>query len=276
MGLLRSLEPIREDDEIPNLKQHPHLGLQASLLDRLPLEIRQEIYGHALGKQNHYSITLPLEFCTVFNRCAFLTEEPNSIHNDTNDGPTTGKGRGYNWPPKTALLRTCRQIHIEAIAVFYAHNTFTAQQPEGWIWASKRIPAHCLNSPRCLLFSWSPLYLGNWSGWQEYEQHRMQWQTFWVATAAIKQLKTLDFQLALWASEHCSHRDQSVCHQLLRPLLHLRGLRHCRANVGIVGGRDAAGRIIGDVPLHESTGALLEQIETVAKLPREDSASDTD
>lgn len=87
------------------------------LLLKLPLELRERIYWHALGGR---LITIQIissphrEFSII--RSQFYPAPDDLAHSPTQEVPPEGI--------PTAFLFTCRQIYSEALSILHGHNTF--------------------------------------------------------------------------------------------------------------------------------------------------------
>ncbi|KAL8941247.1 MAG: hypothetical protein Q9216_002350 [Gyalolechia sp. 2 TL-2023] len=141
-----SLRPRKDDDNISSLELYQTNALAASLLKRLPLEVRQEIYGYVLGRHKNCLVLLPFKIRAIPET---NYTGSNVLAASRNQGFLSARGH-LIWPRRPALLRTCRQIYTEAVGLLYAGNTFVIKHPEILFHFSKAIPPQRLNSLRSL------------------------------------------------------------------------------------------------------------------------------
>lgn len=100
----------------------PAPQLNCDLLSRLPLELREEIYGYVLGGTVIHLVQIPRRI--VHSRCR-LPHPSDGLRScrpaiQTPLDPCLGSVASAN----VALLKTCRQIYCEASKILYAVNTF--------------------------------------------------------------------------------------------------------------------------------------------------------
>lgn len=134
----------------------------SDFLALLPREIRDTIYEYALLRSEAY----PYEYGSFVHRginTGDMSGEAASA--STHDAQTisgNGSTGGYHtWllksgmphnvnaqldPPSTALLRTCKQVYLEAAAMVYKGNKFVFLQPDSYERFYKNAPRHLFNA----------------------------------------------------------------------------------------------------------------------------------
>ncbi|KAL8931344.1 MAG: hypothetical protein Q9211_007033 [Gyalolechia sp. 1 TL-2023] len=261
-----SLRPREEDDNISNLELDQTKGFDLSLLKRLPLEIRQEIYGYVLGRQENCLILLPFKIRAVPE--GHHISKTDVVWASTNGRVISGNGKRF-WPQRPALLRTCRQIYTEAISLLYSDNTFIIKHPELLLRFAKAIPPQRLDCIRTLRVCLQPWHCGVVSQWAHTPSRREEWESFWRIVAAMQNLMNLDVEIVDEIYSHPWAEEQNISQILLPSLLRLRGLHTFRLTVNIRHATSYFQRGMEAVPLTRETKALMELIEKLVKLPRE-------
>ncbi|KAL8994204.1 MAG: hypothetical protein Q9188_007133 [Gyalolechia gomerana] len=268
-----SLRPRAEDDNISSLELDQVKGFDASLLKRLPLEIRQEIYGYVLGRQENCLILLPFKIRAVPE--GHYISKTDVCWASTNERVISGNGERF-WSQRPALLRTCRQIYMEAISLLYSGNTFIIKHPELLLRFAKAIPPQRLDCIRTLRICLQPWHCGFVSHWAHSPSRREEWETCWKIVAAMQNLLNLDVEIVHELYSHPWTEEQNICQTLLPSLLRLRGLHSFRLAVIIRHATSYSQRGWEVVPLTKETKALMQMIEELVKLPREAPDADTD
>ncbi|KAL8782303.1 MAG: hypothetical protein Q9213_005497 [Squamulea squamosa] len=115
--------PTRRPRSLSSLPQN--LQRESLLLSRLPLELRQEIYTYVIGGSLVHVLRKGKHLAHV--RCKRQTEtdferycRPHASYTCHSGMSTLGSTANGN----IALLRTCRQVYVEAVEIMYAQNTF--------------------------------------------------------------------------------------------------------------------------------------------------------
>ncbi|KAL8708908.1 MAG: hypothetical protein Q9220_006240 [cf. Caloplaca sp. 1 TL-2023] len=251
-----------QDVNISALDLHQMNGLKASGLLRLPMEIRQEIYGYILGREENLLIPFPFRM-----RAVPTTPNENRIVIPFPDGDKYYPVRVYPsiWSRRPAILRTCRQVYVEAVDLLYTGNTFVVQYPPWFIFFAKCIPPQRLHAIRSLRISFGlpthdiPCRI----------TPALQWQEFWKLIASMQSLCSLDVCIQSWTTYGDWREDERA--KLLYPLLQLRGLHSFDLKFDIVQWSSHNGSEPELVPLTQKMNALVRQIKEVAKMPRENS-----
>lgn len=109
-------------------------GIQQSILSRLPLELRQHVYGLVLGGDREFEVAIsyrdPLaDKMGLPPRAHFCILETRRTRLDLVKKNVCPKERRARFH-RVALLQTCRQIHTEAIDLLYQGTTFIFKKPE--------------------------------------------------------------------------------------------------------------------------------------------------
>ena len=256
-----SLRPRREDNKnISDLNLALSAGLGNSILNRLPLEIRQEIYSYVLGKEENCLIIVPFKLRTV---------PPEQYISNVMNAAVNGRliledGNGL-WPQRPALLRTCRQVYTEAVRLLYTGNTFVIKHPELLLRFAKAIPPQRFDSIRSLHVCLNPRQSGNFSSWVDSQE----WKVFWHNIAGIKNLQNLEVNISDEIHSTNPTKAETVCRTLLLPLLQIRGLLTCRLNVRVLYMVGGFHHYAEDLPISPKTKAFLRKIESVCKLTKE-------
>lgn len=128
-------------------------GFEGSALHRLPLELRQEIYGYVLGREENWLVFLPFKMRAV--PAGHLITRGDVTDSHANQFKVARDDRFF-WPQRTALLRTCRQVYREAIDLLYTGNTFVIKHPKILFTLANYIPRQRLRNIRNLHLFFSP------------------------------------------------------------------------------------------------------------------------
>lgn len=260
-----SLRPRKADDNISNFELDRSRGLDASILKRLPLEIRQEIYGYVLGRQENCLVMLPFKIRATTGKNMHPGKNVSKAH--TNQYIFLEEENRF-WPHRPALLRTCRQIYVEAVSLLYTGNTFVFRHPEVLRRFKRSIAPqrwHCIRSLRfCLLYS------GSKAAYLFSPAREEDWRQLWFTIASMKNLINLDVELIDKVDVEVGPWEfiDKLCQSLLTPLLQLRGLHHFQLTLFPDHGEKCSPDL-GPVPLAPETRALIRLIEDTVKLPRE-------
>ncbi len=227
-----SLQPRRDEDNISSLELDPSVGLDGSFLNRLPLEIRQEIYSYVLGRQDNFLIMVPFKIRAVLDSCTWDSnhrdhpERIDPLDIKANGQRITDQRRRF-WPQRTALLRTCRQAYVEAIELLYTQNMFVITHPQMLYRFAKSIPVERFNSIRNLRISFSTSNCGALSYWSLNYWRQAEWEMFWKLVASMEDLQTLKVDILDWTDDNLSPHKY-----LLGNIIHIRGLQNFRFNIG--------------------------------------------
>ena len=222
------------------------LGIERSILSRLPLELRQQIYGFVLGAKEFVVLTSP----------------PRNYIHDVCGFPD------YR-PRKPALLRTCRQIHTEAADILYQCTTFTVSAAHLLpVFAERNGPLHF--NKICHLCIGFVVKSESSCSYHESLDH-LNWETFCSTVTSITHLRTLRISVTYMFHFSNQSDDDRYCRPILEPLLALSGLQefHLRLTVG---GRklwkDYRETLI--IQLSDPLLALIKKIKEAAARPRMD------
>lgn len=259
-----SLRPRKADDNISNLELDRSKGLDASILKRLPLEIRQEIYGYVLGRQENCLIMLPFKI-----RAAVEGNNISSALNVSMGGTNQYiflDDENRFWPQRPALLRTCRQVYTEAVALLYSDNAFVFRHPEVLWRFSRSIPSqrwNCIRSIHVKL-----VYLGAKLAYSQVSNRQEQWKIMWASVAAMRNL--IDLSVEIFDAVEVARWEfvDDLVQMMLTPLLQVRGLHRFQLAL-FTEGRGNIDPGSGSVPLSSETRALIRLIEDTVKLPKE-------
>ncbi|KAI4175613.1 MAG: hypothetical protein LQ346_008051 [Caloplaca aetnensis] len=265
-----SLRPRRDEDNISSLELDPSVGLEDSLLNRVPLEIRQEIYSYVLGRQDNFLIMVPFKIRAVLDSCTWdrnhrdHPERTDPLDIKANGQRITDQRRRF-WPQRTALLCTCRQAYAEAIGLLYTQNTFVITHPQMLFRFAKSIPIQRFNSIRNLRVSFSTPSCGALSYWTFNYWRRAEWEMFWKLVASMDDLRTLRVDILDWTAENLSPHNS-----LLRDISHIRGLQIFRLNIRRI--HRLLGAFMDGIEVQpEGTNDFIRCIEAAVVLPKKSS-----
>lgn len=132
---------------------------QSLMLQKLPLEIRREIYHHVLGGETLHVVRLASRLGNV--KCREIEQSAPWRHrcwgipvkdSDVYWGPydDTVEEQGGFLP----LLQTCRKVYIEAVEILYSKNMFSMLHIESLLQLSYTILPHRLNAIQLLELGW--------------------------------------------------------------------------------------------------------------------------
>ncbi|KAK2760888.1 hypothetical protein FQN54_002128 [Arachnomyces sp. PD_36] len=186
----------------------------SSFLNRLPTEIRLQIYGYVFGDGAVHLVHIENRIRHV--RCE---EKHPSLHQHRQAccpltvarwRSTSGRGhRDHLLYPHThtslpsnlsnsnlSLLRTCRQIYAEAIDIPYSTLTFDVDDLHTWIYFCRNICPDRLAAIKNLTVQWSIFWdpmTGSepWSSVYSHSHKDTIWEEFWRLLASPEQLTSL-------------------------------------------------------------------------------------
>ncbi|KAL8836044.1 MAG: hypothetical protein Q9170_003089, partial [Blastenia crenularia] len=240
-------------------------GLETSLFNRLPLEIRREIYGYVLGREENCMILLPFKIRAQPERCCSMNDYVTWAAR--NEGLIAGSWKRF-WPRRPALLQTCRQIYTEAVDLLYTDNTFVVKHPELLSRFIKAIPPQRLNTIRSLRICLETWQCGVLSQWAHTQTGREEWGKMWRAVAGMEHLMNLEVEFVGESYSYTWAEQPNIYLALLPSLLQIRGLHRFQLRVRIRQTTREALLDCEDVPLTRETKALVKEIEESVKLPR--------
>ena len=131
---------------------HNDLIQNMGLIGRLPYEIREMIYLHALGDRILQLLSIPAQHRLGHFDCRLTAS--------TNHLPSLAVYRPFwvPWNGSLAFLRSCRQVYFEASSILYATNIFAvfgAQEIPAFVSLSRTITSHRLASIASLYVKFS-------------------------------------------------------------------------------------------------------------------------
>ena len=266
-------------------------GLYASGLTKLPLEIRQEIWGYVLGRERNSLIVIESKLRAVPSA---PSSTPAQRCHEFNPFFESGDLEKYGAPfrsNRVAILRTCRQIYIEAVELLYSNNEFVFMNGNVWNYFVNAIKRKRLDAIRhmriyfgeadwlVLFHSAKPRSFGDadedelrgrgreciirpLSPYSSYQATRRQeWHSYWETIAGMQRLTSLHVEIRYTLSYMFG--DADGCYGLLLPLLQLRGIDLKFKLENVHCGR--GGRSDG---FAYETKELVKRIERTARLPR--------
>lgn len=180
---------------------------ESSPLKRLPLELRQKIYGYVVGapEQNCLIILPSNELLAVRETCV------QTRHVIVDTWSKFSYKRQF-WTfftlNRLALLRTCRQVYTDAVDIFYQVNTFIIKHQivlERFVCTVRHEQFDQIRNlnvsvtvyARAWISSCQGPYFGR-LGWDAFWQsscngeiHRQEWEAFWSTITGMKNLQSL-------------------------------------------------------------------------------------
>ncbi|KAI4265336.1 MAG: hypothetical protein LQ337_008993, partial [Flavoplaca oasis] len=236
-------------------------GLGDEGLGQLPLEIRREIWGYVLGRGSNVLILLPYKIRAVpevqsLQYWPMDGQKPISRFRSAGDLDKYG---GKFWAHRPAILRTCRQIYIEAVELLYCENSFIFTDASTFAYFTKAVLPRRLNAIRKMRICFSE---STWPRIPPNVQHaegesgceedvgkpedeeedwhsfacsaptchpdeilkRREWYQSWVAIASMQNLTSLDITID-YTTKRPLENHQYKCRDILRPLLKMSGIR---------------------------------------------------
>ncbi|KAF2502070.1 hypothetical protein BU16DRAFT_611851 [Lophium mytilinum] len=175
----------------------PKLQPSASLLYKLPLELRQEIFRHVVGDSG---IRLVGSYFRWFYSCECVAEERSLC----GDAHGTKANVGLN---RLHFLLSCRQIYTESIDLLYTANTFCLRQADPLMQLPLLLVTQRLHQIRSLNFEYSLF-----NAFMEAEvvakdddpEAERDWHRVWRVMAGMQGLRSLFVELTLsgfWDAE---------------------------------------------------------------------------
>ena len=202
------------------------LPSRSQLLNRLPLEIRFEIYRYVLGDNLLHLVQGKKQISHVRCRAASVPDYARSCR------PSAASTAARLFPGSTsngnlALLQTCRQVYQEAIDLLYSTNVFDLDDPRTLFYLSRSIRPQRLASIT-KLHVYFPLAYQCWCASKDdfptkappYDE--ATWKRFWHIIAT-QMPRLAELRLCFGAGYGCA--PAKVTQAWVKPLLQIRGLR---------------------------------------------------
>ncbi|KAF2670759.1 hypothetical protein BT63DRAFT_200436 [Microthyrium microscopicum] len=222
------------DNEKLSLEQSSLTQTQSALFNRLPYDVREQIYRHVFGHRNqhipstHFTRPLismtcmdgdlpkPPELCTCLKHPYRTPYNGYMIYFDLNRGRLGDEGIKHTGiSGAIALLQTCRMIYSEALPILYSTNTFLfyhiehtnslpVKNPE-WPYvqqSTKSIVPHKLQFVRSIYIKWQVKY-EFWRLAPYYQQPKKSLDGFRSACATLCSFRNLrklriDLEMQPW------------------------------------------------------------------------------
>lgn len=216
------------------------LNSNCQLLNRLPPEIRLEIYRYVLGDNLLHLVQGRKKISHVRCRARSDTDyvrRCRPMAANTADRMLPGSTSNGN----LALTKTCRQVYRETIDLLYATNVFDLDDPRTLFYFSRSVPHQRLASIT-KLHVYFRLLCQCWD-WNKdvypvqappYDENT--WKQFWH-TIAIQMPRLADLRLCLGVGP--GGTPMEVTHAWIKPLLEIRGLRRFDLDVRYLDGQKA-------------------------------------
>ncbi|KAL8658092.1 MAG: hypothetical protein Q9226_001270 [Calogaya cf. arnoldii] len=205
-----------------------------SKLDRLPVEIRNQIYRYVLGQNQHIFIRSP----PTPKAFTVLTRSPTEF--------LFGEHRA-------ALLRTCRHICAETVDLLYQINTFIfSSQSDFKVFADMVNPQQLDQIRHIGIQLSSPI-----SHQQRQRLEHQEWDHLLSAVISIRHLRIVTFDIGHWITY--TSKSYLYLRKSLAPLLNLEKLQES--------GLDLRVQIVRAPAIHHTE--FLELIEKMKQWPGE-------
>ncbi|KAL8820535.1 MAG: hypothetical protein Q9191_007498 [Dirinaria sp. TL-2023a] len=191
------------------------------LYEKLPLELRQEIFAYVLGRDMFRLISVPWKVTTAADIFGNVSMTQAHFHSK----PAQSK------PPRgIALLQTSRQVYNESVDLLYSTNTFVIHDFTTMTTFAKSIPARHFHAIRSLRICYSPVTSVPYKHPRtaQYDLPTGEgWDEFWEMIAGMKSLRDLDVHLERYHELLPEDPELRAFteYTTLWPLQRLRGLR---------------------------------------------------
>lgn len=271
------------------------------LLQRLPPEIRQMIWGYVFGSEAIHLVNMKDKIrhvrcssgskpsLTHHRHCCPLTparwrvyDGRISGHSDSLLYPHTHKRLPDNLSNSgAALLRTCRAIYAETADMLYQNATFDVDDLYTFIAFAKAVGPYHLAAIRSLTVQWTPMWQpltgkDHTSSIYAHTHSDALWTQFWALVSSLPSLQSLyvSFDLGRFTGAITGGGTVVVAGQRLPlvlaeswllPLLNVRGLKEFELAVTARCDSAAKGVIEGD--LVRDAGVLKDQLKAVMCSP---------
>ena len=281
------------------LTREDERGLSASGLGKLPVEIRQEIWGYVLGRETNVIIVINSKLRAVPESPLSIQAqgcyEPNPFYQNDDLERYGATLR----PKRPAILRTCRQVYIEAVELLYSGDEFVFMNGDVWRYFVSAIQPRRLDVIRHIRISlseadWPVLFssaeasskdgkgkgegeqncqgkekgrlcippISTYSSYQA--SHRQEWHQCWETIAGMQHLTSLHVSIRYTLSRLFNNAD--ACYDLLLPLLHLRGIQDLKFKLELVDGESGIGRERKSVGFGDETKDLVKRIKQTGEV----------
>ena len=183
---------------------------QSRLLTKLPLEIRQQIYSHAVAYRVIHITLLQSRLGHVTCCEPFGGPVPHDCwhrppHSPQWDHDQRHKSHCDDRDGLSNLLKTCRQIYCEAIDIFYASNTFIIHRFRTLYLLAGTVLPHRLRCIRSFHMVWSS---DSRRPTQNSERRRQrEWERAWSILSSLTELRYLQVELGYGFSYSPSRRS---------------------------------------------------------------------
>ena len=166
-------------------------------LTKLPLELRQQVYNHALGGHVVHIFLIPARVAHIC--CTY--------HADTDFRRNCCLSARYSIVPMSipippsdinvALLLTCRQVYTEALSTLYSSNTFDIDDLSAFNLLATNIPPKGLSAIKSLHVNWytesppfqNPITAGKELAPYDHATYLRFWRTLAHKMPALKELR---------------------------------------------------------------------------------------
>lgn len=195
------------------------------LLDRLPPEIRLEIYTYVLGRNLLHLVQGEERISHVRCRASSATDFRRTCR------PAAANTARRILPGSTsngnlALIKTCRQVYIEAMDVLYTTNVFDLDDPRTLLYFSQSIrPQRLASITKLHVYCpiGSPLGHGHGNSYpiQEPPYDEKTWKRFWHVIAT-QMPRLVDLRVCFGVRFGIS--ELKMDDAWVKPLLEIRGL----------------------------------------------------
>ena len=199
---------------IKTITNTPAVNFEPSFLGRIPIEVRLQIYQYILATTFHLGHKSKPE--------PWMGGKELDIRQPCLSSGTYFISREH----QPALLRTCRQVHAEAVDIMYQKNTFVLHSSELLTSFADIIPRQRFDQIRYMsinLTGRNKLDTPVSPNGSLFEMH--QWDTLWIILAGMKGLQSLHVRIELGIHMNNKPEHDRHCRPILEPIRLLRGLR---------------------------------------------------
>ena len=187
--------------------QKTHDQLQSRLFARLPLELRQVIYGYVLGGKVIHITRLPtrLGHVTCFHESRHEGGTPYSPSSHQCWGIRFPRTTLYNglWDESriedqdalNALLKTCRRVYSESIGYLYKDNIFDVNAPETILLLKQTVLLSRLQLISAVQMTWGFVSERDVDTSERLRMRQGAWEQVWKVLGDMKGLQSLRVEL---------------------------------------------------------------------------------
>lgn len=236
-------------------------NVDCAFLNKLPMELRLEIYTYILGGKLLHLVQPPKRLahisCPMGNQYGYRaccpTTSRNNVRKDNNKSNSKLTESLSNG--NLAFLQTCRRIYIEAIDILYNSNIFDIDHLQTFTFLTKTIPPQRLATISTLHTTWGVVYHNGSYG--RPLDGMDEWNSF-CHLVATKMFGLRDFRVFLSHSLPLNVTDGQDL-DWIKPLLEITGLRSFHLELRDMG--STAGRLMFPPNLETQVNPEVQKLE---------------